>query len=231
MDARPELPWSYAGTVAYGAAAELLEARRQQLLDRPDDPGSLYLMRHPALVTLGRHTNPDHLLVSAAELARRGVGLSSSSRGGDASYHDLGQLMIYPVVRIGALRSFVATLAEAVIATMAAAGVAGAAWKDDPAGVWIEGRKIAACGLHVHRGVCIHGFALNVATSVEAWKVIVPCGVRGPGPVSLAELGADLEVDAVAALAGPIVCRGLGFTPHARRWPDARAAVWSHSGV
>jgi len=225
-----ELPWTWAGTLSYGAAVELLEARRQVLLGDADDPGTLFLVRHPAVVTLGRHTKPEHLLASAAELARRGVDLIASTRGGDASYHDLGQLMIYPVVRTGAVRRFVATLADAIVAIAAAAGVDGAAWQDEPAGVWIGGRKLAACGLHVHRGACVHGFALNVATAPEAWNVIVPCGLAS-APVSLVELGADMDVDEVAALAGPILCRALGFAPRQQRWRDARAAVWSASGV
>ncbi|MBL4632919.1 MAG: hypothetical protein JKY56_03555, partial [Kofleriaceae bacterium] len=67
-------------------------------------------------------------------------------------------------------------------------GADGAYWRDDPAGLWFQERKLAACGLHIRRRVCIHGFTFNLATPATAWNAIVPCGLAGPPPISLADI-------------------------------------------
>src|SRR5207247_1769222 len=80
-----------------------------------------------------------------------------------------------------------------------------AAWQRDPAGVWKDGAKLAACGIHVARGVSVHGFALDVATPREAWARINPCGLDKP-LVSLSALrGAPIGVADVAVEVGPRV--------------------------
>jgi tagatose-1,6-bisphosphate aldolase len=84
-------------------------------------------------------------------------------------------------------------------------GVHGAEFRRDPAGVWIGEAKVAACGIHVARGVSVHGYALNVDTPDEAWRRIKPCGLSVP-QVSLARArGAQIDVAEVAAIVGPKV--------------------------
>jgi len=121
------------------------------------------------------------VLVAAAELERRGVALHRASRGGDVTYHGPGQLVGYPVVRLD--RGVVAhmrAMADGLIEVLAALGIT-AFWRRDAPGLWIKGghgdQKICSFGVNVHRRVAIHGFALNVSVDLEAFRLIVPCGL------------------------------------------------------
>ncbi|HLU68136.1 MAG TPA: hypothetical protein VKZ63_17755, partial [Kofleriaceae bacterium] len=120
--------------------------------------------------------------------------------------------MVYPVVR---LRRGVVAFLERVAGVLAEVagelGAPGARFRRQPAGLWLGDRKLAACGIHVRRGVSIHGFALDVATPPEAWAAIVPCGLAGAPVVSLASAaGREMPpVAEVAARVGPRLARAL----------------------
>jgi lipoyl(octanoyl) transferase len=129
-------------------------------------------------------------------------------RGGDVTYHGPGQLMIYPIVRIRSVVAFLEAVARAIADACAAAGVPGAAFRRDPAGLWLGDRKLAACGIHVARGVPVHGFALDVATPRDMWARIRPCGLALP-QVSLADAGARASVEELACEVGPRVAAAI----------------------
>jgi len=171
--------------VPYARAWALQEALRRRILEEDGDD-TLLLLEHDPVVTLGRHADAGHVLLSHEELRARGVEVVTTSRGGDVTYHGPGQLVGYPVFRVprGPLRHL-EDLAEALRRVCADLGVV-AEWRPDPAGLWVGRRKLAAFGLHVSRGVAVHGFALNVDTPLEAFGWIVPCGLRSTGVTSLA---------------------------------------------
>lgn len=200
--------WAWLGRITHADAVVRMEATRERVLAGDDGAQELLLCEHPPTVTLGKSAERDHVVAPAALLAARGVEVVPTSRGGDVTYHGPGQLMIYPVVRVR--RSVVAFLAEiaGVLADVARElGVPGAAWQREPAGLWLDGAKLAACGLHLRRQVAIHGWALDVATPPEMWTLIVPCGLGTP-VMSLDRaraargLGAAPAVDEVAARVG-----------------------------
>jgi lipoyl(octanoyl) transferase len=197
------LPWSWLGRTGYAAAVEIMEARRAAVA--AGEPEAIFLCEHDPVITLGRGADRANVLFGRTELDARGVAVVDSTRGGDVTYHGPGQLMVYPVVRLR--RGIVAYLevVAGVLAEVAAElGAGGAAWRRQPAGLWLGGRKLAACGLHVSRGVAIHGFAFDVSSPADAWRAIVPCGLGRGITVSLAELvGRTPDVAEVAALVGP----------------------------
>ena len=150
----------------------------------------LLLLEHPAVLTLGRTSDPGHILASPEELDARGIEVVRVERGGEVTYHGPGQLVAYPILALGRrgllLRPLVRALEAAMIATCAARGV-GATRRDGHPGCWIdpEGpapRKIGALGLRVERGVTYHGIALNVSVDLADFELIDPCGM--PGVVS-----------------------------------------------
>ena len=159
--------------------------------------GAILLCEHPAVITLGRSAKPENVL-DAGE-----VPVERIERGGDVTYHGPGQLMIYPIVRLRGVVAFLERVAAAIVESCAAFGVDGAAWRRDPAGVWLGERKLAACGIHVARGVPVHGFALDVATPPEAWRRIRPCGLDVPQTSLSIAAGHRVEVAAIAADLGP----------------------------
>jgi len=165
--------------------------------------GTILLCEHPPVLTLGRNAT------LANVLAPGDVPIERIERGGDVTYHGPGQLMVYPVVRVRGVVDFLSRVATALADTCAALGVSGAEWRRDPAGVWLGSAKLAACGIHIARGVSVHGFALNVCTPSDAWRRIRPCGLSC-AQVSLADvLGAPLDVEQVAAEAGPRLVAAL----------------------
>lgn len=167
------------------------------------EPGVVLLCEHPPVITLGRSASVTNILDAGD------IPVERIERGGEVTYHGPGQLMVYPVVRLRSVVEFLERVAAAIADTCAALGAPGAAWRRDPAGVWLDGKKLAACGIHVAHGVSVHGFALDVDTPPEAWRAIRPCGLEVP-QISLARArGATISVEDVAAELGPRVARAV----------------------
>jgi len=197
--------WQWLGRADYRRVlADQLAARERVWAG---EPGVVLLCEHPPVITLGRSATEANILDAGD------VPIERIERGGQVTYHGPGQLMIYPIVRLRSVVEFLASVAAAIAETCAALGVPGAAWQRDPAGVWLHGKKLAACGIHVARGVSVHGFALDVDTPVQAWRAIRPCGLDVP-QISLARaLGAPLTVERVARELGPRVVLAVGTVP------------------
>jgi lipoyl(octanoyl) transferase len=186
-DAPVQAEWL--GRVDYHDAHAL---QRRLVADRADGRigDRLLLLEHPAVLTLGRNSDPVHILASPAELATRGIEVVRIERGGEVTYHGPGQLVAYPIVSLRErgllIRPFVRALETALVATCAALGVAAAPRNGHP-GCWCdpdgrEPRKIGALGLRVERGVTYHGIALNVSVDLRDFDLIDACGM--PGVVS-----------------------------------------------
>ena len=164
-------------------------------------PDTLLLVEHPHVYTLGRRGQEEDILIGAEELARLGVEVHHTDRGGEVTYHGPGQLVGYPILNLrrwggGPLR-YVRALERTLIETLADFGVS-AESEGRPTGVWVEDRKIAAIGVKVSRRVTTHGFALNVCPDLSYFDHIVPCGMPGSRVTSLsAEMGRTVGVDEV----------------------------------
>jgi lipoyl(octanoyl) transferase len=177
----------------------LVQMRQEELL-----PDQLLLLEHPAVITLGRGGNPANLLAPAATLEAQRVRFFETTRGGDITYHGPGQLVGYPIVHLGEgkrdVRKYVERLEEVLIRTVAHYGIE-ATRVDGRRGIWVGNRKIAAIGVRIARWVTSHGFALNVATNLEHFELITPCGLQGTGVTSIArETGRNVTVDEVRAV-------------------------------
>ena len=202
------LAWQWLGRADYRVVLAQQLAARERVW--AGDDGVVLLCEHPPVITLGRSADRANILASPDELITAGVTIEQIERGGDVTYHGPGQLMIYPVVRIRSVVEFLERVAGAIVDACAALGGAGAAWQREPAGVWKSGAKLAACGIHVARGVSIHGFALDVATPREAWARIRPCGLATP-QVSLSTVrGSLIDVETLAPDVGHRVVTALG---------------------
>lgn len=174
-----------------------------------DRIGTLLVVEHPPVYTLGKSGRLENLLVPEAELERLGAPLFRIDRGGDITFHGPGQLVGYPILdleRIGlGLRDYIDALEETVIRTVARYGIragriAGAS------GVWLDEksafpRKICAIGVRASRYVTMHGFALNVTTDLDWFRQIHPCGFADRGVTSIArETGSVPPIEEVKEL-------------------------------
>jgi len=191
--------WEWLGRIDYPDAVQRMESLRARILDGDTGAETLLLLEHAPVITLGRRARAEHILASQAALAARGVTLAESSRGGDVTYHGPGQLVAYPVMRLQTgVVDHVCRLAKAAIAVAARYGIEARFDRARP-GVWAGDRKLAAVGVHVHRRVAIHGLALNVTTALDAFDLIVPCGLRDVRVTSIAaESGARPELPPLA---------------------------------
>jgi lipoyl(octanoyl) transferase len=181
------------GRLPYGEAHEL-QRRLVEQRKREEIPDTLLLLEHPHVITLGRAAAWANVLVPPERRAELGVELHETGRGGDVTYHGPGQLVGYPILNLSPdrcdIRRYVRDLQEVLIRSVAHFGVeAGRHDEQNPnVGVWFNGEKLAALGIRVSRWVTMHGFALNVATDLDYFRLIVPCGIRDHGVTSLERL-------------------------------------------
>jgi lipoyl(octanoyl) transferase len=202
------IQYLYLGRVAYDEAlrlqAELVELRYQGRVENV-----LLLLEHPPVLTLGRNADRSNVLASDEMLAAGGVTLHQINRGGDVTYHGPGQLIGYPIFDLRTLRNasgsrmgpvdFVRQIEEALIRLCGIYGVH-AGRIAGLTGVWCglpdpqnsseefpppRGRKVGAIGIHVSRGITSHGFAFNLTTNLDDFRLINPCGITDRPVTSL----------------------------------------------
>ncbi len=168
----------------YGESLARQQSRRQAI--RKGGAECLAILEHSPEITLGRR--PLEKPLDPRLLAEAGIALEHSERGGLATYHGPGQLVAYTMVNLRErgikIRCFVDALEEACILFLAEHGVVGKRKKGAP-GVWAGSKKIAAVGLHVSRGITIHGLALNLTIDTAPYALIQPCGFSSDVMTSL----------------------------------------------
>lgn len=206
------------GTVDYATGLRL-QQRLVELRKQGRMGDVLVLLEHSPVITLGRNAKRTNILASPELLAQRGVEVFESDRGGDVTFHGPGQLVGYPIFdlrgfatsdgkhkTLGAIE-YVRRLEEALIRTCAdfaipakrICGLTGVWTTSDTDDAGHDEAKIAAIGVHISRGVTSHGFALNVTTDLDDFKVIIPCGITAKPVTSMAkELGRQLSAQEVA---------------------------------
>jgi lipoyl(octanoyl) transferase len=210
------------GLTGYEAAVAEMEARAAAI--RADGAAELvWLLEHPPLYTAGTSARPEDLLEARFPV-------HPTRRGGQFTYHGPGQRVVYVMLDLDRrgrdVRRFVCGLESWIIATLARFNVRGAR-RAGRVGVWVvrpdrpplaDGTpaedKIAAVGVRLKRWVSLHGFAINVDPDLSHFDGIVPCGIRGHGVTSLADLGlpvamADVDV-ALQATFGETIGRAAG---------------------
>lgn len=200
------------GRLGYAAAFEVQRQWVEQR-KRGEVPDQLLFVEHPHVLTLGRNGHMEHVLASPEVLTRAGVEFHQTDRGGDITYHGPGQVIGYPIVDLREWKrdvvAYVRMLEQVLIDALSDFGilagrVAGAT------GVWVDGRKVAAIGVHISRWVTSHGFALNVTTDLTYFQFIVPCGLTKP-VTSMQQLGSAASREQVIAALVRHFARGFGY--------------------
>lgn len=174
------------GQVEYRAATALQETLRGRVL-AGELPDLMLLLEHPPVYTLGRRTEPGALPLGEDWARAQGIDVVRTDRGGKLTYHGPGQLVGYPIVRVGDVLAYLRTMEASLIDALADEGVA-ARRREGRAytGVWVEDRKIASIGVHLARGVTTHGFALNVDNDLAPFGWAVACGLPDVAMTSVA---------------------------------------------
>lgn len=201
----------------------------------------LLLLEHEPVLTLGRHSDPAHVLASSGELSARQIELIATERGGEVTYHGPGQLTAYPIIRLAdrglLVRPLVRALEAALSVTCDAFGVE-AGPRDGYPGCWCGGgsRKIGAIGVRIEHGVSYHGIALNVTVRLSDFELIDACGLPGVESTSIAResgwtIAPSIESVAQAASAfAPALATAIG-APLAGDLPPAADPVVARATI
>ena len=203
------------GLLSYAQASaiqkDLVEQRKQQRI-----PDQLLLVEHPHVITQGRNGHAENLLASQEILERAGVALHQTDRGGDITYHGPGQIVGYPILDLRELKrdvvAYVRAMEQVIIDSLAECGIQ-ARRLEGCTGVWVNGKKVAAIGIHISRWVTSHGFALNHTTDLSYFQYIVPCGLTKP-VTSMRELGSTAGRDEVKASLARNFAKHFHFEMH-----------------
>ena len=185
----------------------------------------LLLLEHPPVLTLGKHADENHILFPAETLEAQGIKVYETDRGGDVTYHGPGQVVGYPIIHLQenrlSVRQYVWLLEQLFIDLLDKEYSLEAYRDPDYPGVWFDKQKITAIGCAIKKRVTIHGFAFNVNTNLEHFKVINPCGIIDRGVISLQSIfGYPLEMDLVKKLIIEYFCRSFEKKPEIFTWQE-----------
>jgi lipoyl(octanoyl) transferase len=186
------------------------ELRSGVATESDESIGTILLVEHPAVYTLGKNGKESNLLLGEEYLRSIGADFYRIDRGGDVTFHGEGQIVGYPIIdieRVGiGLRDYINALEQSVIDTVAHYGIE-AGRLAGASGVWLGSaeernlRKICAIGVRASRFITMHGFALNVTTDLRYFNHINPCGFTDKGVTSMErELGSAPDMEEVKTL-------------------------------
>ena len=190
--------------LAYEPSYERQNHHHTQILDARKTPsaelGRVMMIEHPPIITVTRRPDaPAHVLATESQLAKQGVELHQTDRGGDVTYHGPGQLVCYPIIDLNAaklrIHDYIRLLEQSVIDTLATYNIiahtdptATGVWvapKDNPTHTFASDQpaKICAIGVRVRKWITLHGLALNLNPNMNHYNLLIPCGLAGR-PVS-----------------------------------------------
>ncbi|MEY4579191.1 MAG: hypothetical protein RL701_3894 [Pseudomonadota bacterium] len=166
---------------------------------RGEIPDTLLLVEHDAVITMGRASKPEHILVPVDLLAARGIEVHEIGRGGDVTYHGPGQLVAYPILDLRPdrcdVRRYVRHLEQVMLQVATSFGLESQR-VEGKTGAFCGDGKYGALGVRISRWVTMHGIAINVSTDLNAFSLIVPCGLADTAVTSLSrETGRDITMD------------------------------------
>lgn len=190
----------FIGLIEYDAGLAAQESARQTL-QRSEFDAVVLGLEHDPVVTLGVRGRVDaDLQFDEAYLRAKGVQLRQIGRGGQATLHSPGQLVIYPCVKLKAFelgaRSYVQLIEAVTLAWLRELGISAESGFGEP-GIFVDGRKIAAFGFQISHGLTSHGLAVNVANELALFDLIRTCGVAGQPLARLADFGVDMRLEAL----------------------------------
>jgi lipoyl(octanoyl) transferase len=193
------------GTISYPDAWNLQHSLvEERALEKISD--TILVLEHPHVITFGRKTPGVIPMEESGQKDWQGVPLFIVERGGEATYHGPGQIVLYPIFRLPEKmgpKHFLRVLEKSIIQCLADFGIK-SHFKEGATGVWLtdnEGRekKIASLGISVRKGVSYHGLALNIATELSYFSKIRPCGFASDVMTSMEEcLGKKIDSQRVS---------------------------------
>lgn len=175
----------------------------------PHTVDQFWLVEHPSVFTQGQAGKAEHLLQST------NIPVIQSDRGGQITYHGLGQLVVYLLVDLRRKKYTVRTLVDAIeqsVVRLLSLHHVQAYAKPKAPGVYVGQAKIASLGLRIRRGCSFHGVALNVAMDLSPFQLINPCGYAGLKVTQCVDVGGPATLEETAQELVPLLADQIGYT-------------------
>jgi lipoyl(octanoyl) transferase len=201
--------------------SEALDIQKKLFASRMEGKAgdTLLILEHPPVITLGRRGLYSNIVVPEYDLAKEGVGIYEVARGGDVTYHGIGQIVGYPIINLSdnkiSVKDFVGKLEEVFIRLLREKyDITARSEEKKYTGVWVGDEKITAVGIEVKHWITMHGFAFNVNTNLDHFKWINPCGITDKGVTSLQKLlGYSLDIDELNGTVIDNFCKAFDYDP------------------
>ena len=188
------------GKLPYSEAYDLQLGLHRSVSQEPSIDDYLLLLEHNKVITSGRSSKENNLLVTINQLNELGIEYFETDRGGDITYHGDGQLIGYPIIRLSDPKKvipFVRDLENVIIDTLRKFNI-DSFTKEDDTGVWTSKGKIASVGIKVSKWTTYHGFSLNIFDSLDGYDLINPCGNQLEKMTSIHQFNSDISFEEVA---------------------------------
>ena len=202
------------GKLPYSEAYDLQLGLHRSVLQEDSKDDYLLLLEHNNVITSGRSSKENNLLVSKDQLHELGIEYFETDRGGDITYHGDGQLIGYPIIRLSDPKKvipFVRNLENVIIDSLRKFEI-DSFTKEDDTGVWTAKGKIASVGIKVSKWTTYHGFSLNIFDSLDGYQLINPCGNQSEQITSIHQFNPDISFEEVASEISDNFAKVFGYT-------------------
>ncbi len=202
------------GKLPYSEAYDLQLGLHRSVSQEDSKDDYLLLLEHNNVITSGRSSKENNLLVSKGQLHELGIEYFETDRGGDITYHGDGQLIGYPIIRLSDPKKvipFVRNLENVIIDSLRKFKI-DSFTKEDDTGVWTAKGKIASVGIKVSKWTTYHGFSLNIFDSLDGYQLINPCGNQSEQITSIHQFNPDISFEEVASEISDNFSKVFGYT-------------------
>ena len=202
------------GKLPYSEAYDLQLGLHRSVSQEDSKDDYLLLLEHNNVITSGRSSKENNLLVSKGQLHELGIEYFETDRGGDITYHGDGQLIGYPIIRLSDPKKvipFVRNLENVIIDSLRKFKI-DSFTKEDDTGVWTAKGKIASVGIKVSKWTTYHGFSLNIFDSLDGYQLINPCGNQSEQITSIHQFNPDISFEEVASEISNNFTKVFGYT-------------------
>eukprot|EP01080_Neovahlkampfia_damariscottae_P012320 gene12320-5994_t len=167
--------------------SSILKLQQQLKEDRRNNkiPDTFLFLQHLPVITIGRRNLEKQILHDIEELRLHGIDVEKVERGGGVTCHNLGQLVCYPIVKLGEndvkknVPQYLSKISNTMIKTLKTFEIDSFEGKNDETGIWVKPKKkIGFIGVSFSRWVSMHGFSLNVSNDLKLFEKIIPCGLE-----------------------------------------------------
>ena len=202
------------GKLPYSEAYDLQLGLHRSVSQEDSKDDYLLLLEHNNVITSGRSSKENNLLVSKDQLHELGIEYFETDRGGDITYHGDGQLIGYPIIRLSDPKKvipFVRNLENVIIDSLRKFKI-DSFTKEDDTGVWTAKGKIASVGIKVSKWTTYHGFSLNIFDSLDGYQLINPCGKQSEQITSIHQFNPNISFEEVASEISDNFAKVFGYT-------------------